>query len=66
MRDLLIAEYEYWEKVEDAKVLPFAMGAMGALSNVLAAVTLNTSVEEYRHQITQRDLPLVQRTKYNA
>jgi len=53
--DLLVAEYAYWRKVDSESLMEFSMGAMGALSNVLAAELLGLSPEAYRRQIAARD-----------
>lgn len=53
--DLLVAEYGYWRAVTDEQIQDLAMGAMGSVSNVLAAVLTQKTAEMYRKEITNRD-----------
>lgn len=45
---LLLAEYSYWREVEDPKIQDFAAGAMGAVSNILAGIAKDMTLEQYR------------------
>ncbi len=36
--DILMAEYKYWRSVDDTKLDGIAVGAVGAVSNVIAAI----------------------------
>lgn len=58
LMDMLLAEYTYWRGVDNPKTMDFAMGAMGALSNVVAAVALDLSAEEFKKRIAERDKPI--------
>lgn len=51
---ILVAEYSRWRAVEDAKIQDFAMGAMGAISNVIAGVAKDMTPEQYREWIKER------------
>ena len=53
--DLLIAEYAYWRETTDESIQDFAMGAMGSVSNVLAAVLAGKSADTYRKDVAKRD-----------
>lgn len=55
--DMLFAEYAYWRGVEDESILDVAMGAMGAVSNVLAGVIGGKTADQYRSAIKLRDQP---------
>lgn len=47
-------EAGYWAEVEDEKLREFSMGAMGAASNICAAVLRGISPEQFRKEIEQR------------
>lgn len=46
--ELLTIEYEYWRNVKDPQIESFSMGAMGAVSNVIGAVAVGMTPEQYR------------------
>lgn len=47
MMGLLLAEYGYWKGVA-------APEGMGAIANVVAAVAMRTSVDDFKKQIANR------------
>lgn len=51
---ILLAEYSRWRAVDDPKIEQFAMGAMGAISNVLAGVTQDMTPDQYREWIKEK------------
>jgi len=55
LSDMLVAEYVYWRAVDNPLIDEFAMGAMGAVSNVLAALIQGKTPDEYQTQIAARD-----------
>lgn len=55
--ELLQAEMEYWKDSSDPRIQEFTLGAVGALANVLGAVALGLTPEEFRKSIEKRDQP---------
>jgi len=47
-------EASYWADLEDERMLNYALGAMGAASNICAAVMRELTPEEFRAEIEQR------------
>jgi len=47
-------EADYWADVEDKRLIQHRMGAMGAASNIRAAVLRGVSVEQYREEVARR------------
>ena len=53
--ELCLAEYTYWRDTTDESIEEFSMGAMGAASNILAAVLMKTKPDVFRKQVAARD-----------
>jgi hypothetical protein len=47
-------EANYWGEVEDERLLAYALGAMGAASNICAAVMREVTPEQFQSEIEQR------------
>lgn len=52
--ELLLAEFQYWLDTTEEEIEQIAIGAMGATSNVLAAVLMKTKLQVYKNQIDAR------------
>lgn len=63
---LLAIECAYWAELEDERVLAMSIGAMGSVSNVIAALLTGVSAEEYKKQVEARDRVPLPATQPNA
>lgn len=51
---ILMAEYEYWNLADDDRGSAIAIGATGALANVIHAVVSGMSKKEFEERIAAR------------
>jgi hypothetical protein len=52
---LAAIEAAYWGRLEDERVQEISIGAMGAASNICAAILMGKTPEQYEREVRARD-----------
>ena len=48
-------EAHYWARLEDERVQEISIGAMGAASNICAAILMGKTPEQYEREVAARE-----------